>query len=373
MVEDVESENSNVSNFDEPVLLKTLFLDKAECFDPGGDNDKIHAFLAIEFSTNIEEGYYDSEGDVFYLESFLSNDTTHNLSSEVKRGGCSKVATVRYQESYFDPLYHGRDEVLEYPESNKEINVDEYYRLPPLHPCFQTPQPCTIFNFISRYSSEEVDIDSVTLEEYELYKVAMSKRKRSQLEEILDDLFRIRVENLKRMEQEEVHNGCNDEKSGDIDQEDGDLLNLPIFPIINVFANVCKQVKDNINVNTTKEKEEVHVEDVEMDEDRYYSSKKTKGIQGSPLSILKSLKILGINLSRCVPWKPSRDFTRPLRIPRGFKFLLHTLNATVIPTKLYRLMQYGVVRSYKKHFESGLAECHTKGDDELLVVVDLAR
>ncbi|GJY17772.1 hypothetical protein Tco_0389263 [Tanacetum coccineum] len=83
MVEDVESENSNVSNFDEPVLLKTLFLDKAECFDPGGDNDKIHAFLAIEFSTNIEEGYYDSEGDVFYLESFLSNDTTHNLSSEV--------------------------------------------------------------------------------------------------------------------------------------------------------------------------------------------------------------------------------------------------------------------------------------------------
>ncbi|GKD28402.1 hypothetical protein Tco_1239180, partial [Tanacetum coccineum] len=83
MVEDVESENSNVSYSDESVLLHTPFSDKAECFDPGGDNDEIDAFLAIEVSTNIEEGYYDSEGDVFYLESLLSDDTTHNLSPEV--------------------------------------------------------------------------------------------------------------------------------------------------------------------------------------------------------------------------------------------------------------------------------------------------
>ncbi|GJW27979.1 RNA-directed DNA polymerase, eukaryota, reverse transcriptase zinc-binding domain protein [Tanacetum coccineum] len=39
-----------------------------------------------------------------------------------------------------------------------------------------------------------------------------------------------------------------------------------------------------------------------------------------------------------VLWKPSRDFTRPLRTPSGLKGLLHTLNATVIPTKLYRKM-----------------------------------
>ncbi|GJT26578.1 reverse transcriptase domain-containing protein [Tanacetum coccineum] len=83
MVEDVESENSNVSNFDEPILLNTPFSDKAECFDPGGYNDEINAFLAIEVSTYIEEGYYDSEGDVIYLESLLSDDTTHNLSPEV--------------------------------------------------------------------------------------------------------------------------------------------------------------------------------------------------------------------------------------------------------------------------------------------------
>ncbi|GKA97464.1 hypothetical protein Tco_0825358 [Tanacetum coccineum] len=36
--------------------------------------------------------------------------------------------------------------------------------------------------------------------------------------------------------------------------------------------------------------------------------------------------------------KPSRDVTRPPGPPSGLKGLLHTLNATVIPTKLYRRM-----------------------------------
>ncbi|GKE02531.1 hypothetical protein Tco_1390514, partial [Tanacetum coccineum] len=56
--------------------------DEAKCFNPGGDNDEIDAFLAIEVPTYIE-GYYDSEGDILYLESLLSDDTTHNLYPEV--------------------------------------------------------------------------------------------------------------------------------------------------------------------------------------------------------------------------------------------------------------------------------------------------
>ncbi|GJX71186.1 hypothetical protein Tco_0308357 [Tanacetum coccineum] len=83
MVEDDENENSKVSNSDEPVLLYTPFSDKVECFDPGDDIDEIDAFLAMEVSTNIEEGYYDSEGDVLYLESLFSDDTSHNLSPKV--------------------------------------------------------------------------------------------------------------------------------------------------------------------------------------------------------------------------------------------------------------------------------------------------
>ncbi|GJU40975.1 reverse transcriptase domain-containing protein [Tanacetum coccineum] len=61
MLEDVESKDSNVSNFDEPVLLNTPLFDEDECFDPGDNIDEIDAFLAIEVSTNIKEGYYDSE------------------------------------------------------------------------------------------------------------------------------------------------------------------------------------------------------------------------------------------------------------------------------------------------------------------------
>ncbi|GJX27248.1 reverse transcriptase domain-containing protein [Tanacetum coccineum] len=52
-------------------ILYDAQIDEAECFDPGGDSDEIDAFLAIKVPTYIEEGYYDSEGDILYLESFL--------------------------------------------------------------------------------------------------------------------------------------------------------------------------------------------------------------------------------------------------------------------------------------------------------------
>ncbi|GKE09867.1 reverse transcriptase domain-containing protein [Tanacetum coccineum] len=81
MVEDVENKNSNDS--DEPVLLDTPLTDKVESFAPEDDIDEINAFLAMEVSSNFEEGYFDSEGDVTFLENLLSDDTTHNLAPEV--------------------------------------------------------------------------------------------------------------------------------------------------------------------------------------------------------------------------------------------------------------------------------------------------
>ncbi|GJZ10111.1 hypothetical protein Tco_0544870 [Tanacetum coccineum] len=64
-------------------ILYDAPIDKGECFDPGGENNKINASLAIEVPTYIEEDYYDSEGDILYLDSLLSDDNTYNLSSEV--------------------------------------------------------------------------------------------------------------------------------------------------------------------------------------------------------------------------------------------------------------------------------------------------
>nr|GEV11572.1 hypothetical protein [Tanacetum cinerariifolium] len=76
VLENIESKDSIDSNLDEPDLLVTLLFDvnEDECFDPGGDVDEINDF---------EYRYYDSEEDILYLESLLSNDTTPNIPPEV--------------------------------------------------------------------------------------------------------------------------------------------------------------------------------------------------------------------------------------------------------------------------------------------------
>ncbi|GJV14314.1 hypothetical protein Tco_1359637 [Tanacetum coccineum] len=74
VLENIESKDSYVSNLDEPALLVTPLSDanEDECFDPGGDIDEIDAFLDMDISTDIEDGYHDSEGDIIYLESLVN-------------------------------------------------------------------------------------------------------------------------------------------------------------------------------------------------------------------------------------------------------------------------------------------------------------
>ncbi|GJW20434.1 hypothetical protein Tco_0031056 [Tanacetum coccineum] len=75
------------------------------------DIDEIDAFLSMEVSTNVEEGYYDSEGDVIFLESLLSDDTTHNLSPEVifdhelKQNESDHNTSISFSPRS-DPLHH---------------------------------------------------------------------------------------------------------------------------------------------------------------------------------------------------------------------------------------------------------------------------
>ncbi|GJV66946.1 hypothetical protein Tco_1482455, partial [Tanacetum coccineum] len=85
VLEDIENKDSYVSNLDEPALLVTPLSDANEdaCFDPGGDIDEIDAFLDIDVSTDIEDGYHDSKGDIIYLESLLINDIFPNLPPDV--------------------------------------------------------------------------------------------------------------------------------------------------------------------------------------------------------------------------------------------------------------------------------------------------
>ncbi|GJR85988.1 hypothetical protein Tco_0209999 [Tanacetum coccineum] len=74
------------------------------------------------------------------------------------------------------------------------------------------------------------------------------------LDEILDNLFRLGVENLRRMGQEKVQNGCDIDTSKDTNHGSGNLLNFPIFPGTNEFSNIYEYDVD-------LEKDEAQVED----------------------------------------------------------------------------------------------------------------
>ncbi|GKF75990.1 hypothetical protein Tco_0225434 [Tanacetum coccineum] len=83
--DDNEYKDSYVSNLDKPTLLVTPLsnANEDECFDPGGDINEIDAFLDIDVSMDIKDGYHDSKGDIIYLESLLNNDIIPYLPSEV--------------------------------------------------------------------------------------------------------------------------------------------------------------------------------------------------------------------------------------------------------------------------------------------------
>ncbi|GJT40700.1 hypothetical protein Tco_0940565 [Tanacetum coccineum] len=109
----IESKDSYVSNLDEPTLLVTPLSDanEDECFDPRGEIDEIDAFLDMNISTDIENNYHDSEGDIIYLKSLLINDTIPNLPPEVfldhePRSLNNKPDNLKSMVKVFDPGIH---------------------------------------------------------------------------------------------------------------------------------------------------------------------------------------------------------------------------------------------------------------------------
>nr|GFC02148.1 hypothetical protein [Tanacetum cinerariifolium] len=106
VLEDIESKASSDSNLDEPALLVTpLFnYNEDEFFDPRSDVDEINAF---DIPSDFKDGYYDSEGDVLYLENFLYDDTTPNLPPEVfldrNSRSLSDINDLKIMVKVFDP------------------------------------------------------------------------------------------------------------------------------------------------------------------------------------------------------------------------------------------------------------------------------
>ncbi|GKC17469.1 hypothetical protein Tco_1014251, partial [Tanacetum coccineum] len=112
VLENIESKDSYISNLDESALLITYLSDfnKDECFDPRGDIDEIDAFLDIDISTDIEDGYHDLEGDIIYLESFLFDETIPNLLPKVfldhDPRSLSDINDLKIMVKVFDPGVH---------------------------------------------------------------------------------------------------------------------------------------------------------------------------------------------------------------------------------------------------------------------------
>ncbi|GJT32639.1 hypothetical protein Tco_0923058 [Tanacetum coccineum] len=227
-----------------------------------------------------------------------------------------------------------RNIILVYHDSDEED--EEYCSLPPLLPCFQTPQPCATLN---PYTPK------LPLDEEE-----------SSFDEILDDLFRIGAENIRKMEHE-VPNRCDDINDyEDCDQENGELLDLPTFSATNEIASDSEQVEENIDI--ANEKEEIPMKDIEMDENHDIDHSGTKealqwSLAKDPFLVIMELNDQSSFLLHTIPSFISNEVKREFTTPHKFS------------------LQGNGIRG--RHFKSGLVRYHAEDDDGIFVIIDVAR
>ncbi|GJR50879.1 hypothetical protein Tco_1401400 [Tanacetum coccineum] len=99
----------------------------------------------------------------------------------------------------------------------------------------------------------EPDIENMTLTEYLEYEAVKERRLWDNVQS-KSSPTRVGAENMRRMGQEKIQNGCNVDTSRDMNHESGNLLNFPIFSATNEFSSIYEQDFD-------LKKEEVEVED----------------------------------------------------------------------------------------------------------------
>ncbi|GJV03831.1 reverse transcriptase domain-containing protein [Tanacetum coccineum] len=107
-----------------------LFDEMEEDVAQEDNNDEIDDFLAMEVSSNFEEGYFDSEGDVTFLDNLLSNDASHNLAFKVisDYGPEQNESSITFSPRS-DPLHHEfAGELLTLPSGN-DHEFEEYLSL----------------------------------------------------------------------------------------------------------------------------------------------------------------------------------------------------------------------------------------------------
>ncbi|GJY93698.1 putative ribonuclease H-like domain-containing protein [Tanacetum coccineum] len=103
---DMESKTNDWKKILYDAPIDDLMTEDYPGIHPGGDIDEIDAFLDVDISTDIEDGYHDSEGDILYLESLLSNDTILSLPPKVFLDHDSRMFKA-LKRSSAEAEYHG--------------------------------------------------------------------------------------------------------------------------------------------------------------------------------------------------------------------------------------------------------------------------
>ncbi|GJZ05854.1 hypothetical protein Tco_0539647 [Tanacetum coccineum] len=132
VLEDIESEDSYVSKLDEPdfLVIPLSKLNEDECFDPGGDFvlEEIKACLTSDsIPPRIDDDDFDPEGDILLLEKLLNNDQSSPLplkelnfeELKVIKSDVSTDVENGYHDSNGDLIYHEslfiKDTILNLP------------------------------------------------------------------------------------------------------------------------------------------------------------------------------------------------------------------------------------------------------------------
>ncbi|GJY37214.1 hypothetical protein Tco_0422592 [Tanacetum coccineum] len=153
----------------------------------------------------------------------------------------SRRSPTKYNEANVDSFYQNKSKTFSYSYS---------HNLTPPHPYFLPVQPYPKNYFVSTIESNDVDIENITIAEYNLYVAKQglginllshsygftpyffaqpphtpnTSKKDSDFDKILDDLFRTGAENIKRMGHDIVQDSIweQDDDSEEDQEEDGD-------------------------------------------------------------------------------------------------------------------------------------------------------
>ncbi|GKD46523.1 hypothetical protein Tco_1271168, partial [Tanacetum coccineum] len=206
---------------------------------------------------------------MFLLLSLIDDDIDAAKEWQLCDNVRSKRSSTNYDEADVDSFHRNKSKTFSYPYS---------HNLTPPHPCFLHVQPYPKNYFVSTNVSNNVDIENMTITEYNLYvaKQGLDKnplnnhsygftpqfftqpphtpntlvdKKDFDFDKILDDLFRIGAENMKQMGHDIVQDSIweHDDSLEEDQEDDGD--DRDTFDMWDIAVKDVKRIRQFLTPN----------------------------------------------------------------------------------------------------------------------------